>query len=140
MPFEPGQQMNDALKKYGGRVKSCMEEIVKIGNVLEDASAMASQIPEATDPIYQLRALGLLANSFLASENTGTTNELMLARWYINEVYLRIGDIRNALEKGDGKEAKSCYGYLKKAMNSYLSLMNRVVTSKVGDQFSYVSG
>lgn len=133
MPFAPSKQRYEAMKKYGGRVQIAMDEIVKIGG-----ASSAADIPEATDPIYQLRALGLLANSFLASENTGTTNELMLARWYINEIYLRIGDTRNELAKGDTNEAKACYGYVKKAMNSYLSLMNRVITSKVGDRFGYV--
>lgn len=133
VPFVPSQQRYEALKKYGDRIRSASEEILKIGS-----ATTAADIPEATDAIYQLRALGLLANSFLASENTGTTNELMLARWYINEVYLRIGDMRSALEKGEVNEAKSCFGFIKKAMNSYLTLMNRVVTSKVGDQFSYI--
>mmetsp|Transcript_43854 Transcript_43854/g.92231 ORF Transcript_43854/g.92231 Transcript_43854/m.92231 type:complete len:309 (+) Transcript_43854:258-1184(+) len=133
MPFVLSQQRYDALKKYGSRVKSSMEIIEKIGNV-----ESLSDVPERTDPMYQLRALGLLANSFLASENTGTTNELMLARWYVNEIYLRIGDYRDALSRGDTNEAKSCYTYLIKAMNSYLSLLNRSITSKVGDQFSYI--
>ncbi|KAL3789168.1 hypothetical protein HJC23_012257 [Cyclotella cryptica] len=133
MPFVPSQQRYEALKKYGGRVKIATDEVAKIGN-----ADSATEIPEASDPVYQLRALGLLANAFLASENTGTTNELMLARWYINEVYLRIGDMRAALEKGDRSEAKLCHDYTKKAMNSYLSLMNRVITSKVGEPFGFV--
>lgn len=133
MPFAPSQQRYEALKKYGGRIKSASEELGKIGS-----ATSSSDIPDASDPIYQLRALGLLANSFLATENTGTTNELMLARWYINEVYLRIGDMKTALNKGDANEAEACYGYVKKAMNSYLTLMNRVITSKVGDAFGYI--
>ncbi|KAL7466116.1 hypothetical protein ACHAXS_006411 [Conticribra weissflogii] len=137
VPFSPSQQRYDALKKYGGRVKSSVQGIVDIGSVLDNGGS-ASQIADANDSSYNLRALGLLANSFLASENTGTTNELMLARWYINEMYLRIGDVRDALEKGNSSEAKDCYSYLKKAMNSYLSLMNRVITSKVGDKFEYL--
>ena len=137
MPFSPSQQRYDALKKYGARANSSAGEIAKLGAALE-GDVSASQIAGADDPSYGLRALGLLANSFLASENTGVSNELMLARWYINEMYLRIGDIRNALEKGDSSEAKTCYGYLKKAMNSYLTLMNRVITSKVGDKFGYL--
>ena len=52
--------------------------------------------------------------------------------------YLRIGDMKTALNNGDANEAKACYGYVKKAMNSYLTLMNRVVTSKVGDSFGYI--
>ncbi len=133
MPFTPSQQRYDALKKYGARIQSAVGTIQQIGG-----ATSSSGVPEQTDPIYQLRPLGLLANNFLASENTGTTNELMLARWYINEMYLRIGDYRNALEKGDGKEAKSCYGYLVKATNSYLTLLNRSITSKVGDPFGYI--
>ncbi|KAL7506627.1 hypothetical protein ACHAXN_003878 [Cyclotella atomus] len=133
MPFAPSQQRYDALKKYGSRIKIAADEIVKIGSAESSAD-----IPDATDPVYQLRAFGLLANSFLATENTGTTNELMLARWYINEIYLRIGDTKSALEKGDAKEAKACYGYTKKSLNSYLTLLNRVITSKVGDPFGYI--
>lgn len=138
MPFVLSQQRYDALKKYGGRVATALETITQIGDAPENISASNDDVPDKTDPVYQLRALGLLANSFLASENTGTTNELMLARWYINEMYLRIGDYKNALEKGDVEDAKACYGYLVKAMNSYLTLMNRQITSKVGDPFGYL--
>jgi hypothetical protein len=133
MPFVPSQQRYDAFKKFNGRVKTSVEQIVKIGS-----ASSSTDVPDSDDPAYQLRALGLLANSFLASENTGTTNELMLARWYINEMYLRIGDYKSALQKGDEKEAKACYGCLNKAMNSYLTLINRSISSKVGDQFSYL--
>jgi len=133
MPFVLSQQRYDALKKYGTRVTTAMETFTQIGS-----ASSASDVPQHDDPVYQLRALGLLANSFLASENTGMTNELMLERWYINEMYLRIGDYRSALEKGDAKEAKVSYGCLGKAMNSYLSLLNRQITSKVGDKYSYL--
>lgn len=133
MPFVLSQQRYDALKKYGPRVTTALESFAKIGS-----ASSASDVPERDDTMYELRALGLLANSFLASENTGMTNELMLQRWYINEMYLRIGDYRNALEKGDAKEAKVSYECLGKAMNSYLSLLNRQITSKVGDKFGYL--
>ena len=75
---------------------------------------------------------GLMANGFLASENTGTTNELLLARWYINEISLDIDDIKNASSKED---ASAAYKAATKAVNSYLALLNRVMTSKVGDKF-----
>lgn len=133
MPFVLSQQRYDNLKKYGARITSSMEQIVTIGS----ASSL-SDVPEQIDPVYQIRAMGLLANNFFASENTGTTNELMLARWYINEMYLRIGDYRVALEKGDASGAKVAYGCLIKACNSYLTLLNRSITSKVGDPFSYL--
>jgi hypothetical protein len=134
IPFVPSQRRYDALKKYGPKVKQAVDAIVRIGS----SSTTADNVPERTDPSYQLRSLGLIADSFLASDNTGTTNELMLARWYINEMYLRIGDYRDALVRGDAKEAKGCYDCLTKAMNSYLSLLNRSITIKVGDQFGYI--
>ena len=74
--------------------------------------------------------MGLLANSFMASENTGATNELFLARWYINEIYLQLQDAQSA---SSADEAAKYYGYAKKATNSYLGLLNRVITSKIGD-------
>jgi len=92
MPFVPSQQRYDAFKKFNGRVKTSVDQILKIGS-----ASSSPDVPDSDDAAYQLRALGLLANSFLASENTGTTNELMLARWYINEMYLRIGDYKSAL-------------------------------------------
>lgn len=135
MPFVPVQQRYDALKKYGARISASRDVVARVGkaNTVDD-------VPERTDPIYQLRALGLLANSFFATENTGTTNELMLARWYINEMYLRIGDYRDALSRGGGDtaDARACYDCLRKATNSYLSLLNRSISSKVGDQFGYL--
>lgn len=133
IPFVPSQRRYDALKKYGPKVKKSVDAIVRIGS-----SSSTLNVPERTDPSYQLRSLGLIADSFLASDNTGTTNELMLARWYINEMYLRIGDYRDSLVRGDAIEAKACYDYLTKAMNSYLSLLNRSITSKVGEQFGYI--
>ena len=97
MPFVPSQQRYDALKKYGHRIVAARDAVSRIGT-----ATTPDDVPERDDPAYQLRALGLLANSFLATENTGTTNELMLARWYVNEMYLRIGDYRDALSGGGG--------------------------------------
>ena len=73
-----------------------------------------------------------MANGFLASENTGATNELLLARWYINEIYLDIGDIRAATSEADALKSLDA---AKKSINSYYGLLNRVITSKVGDPF-----
>jgi hypothetical protein len=76
-----------------------------------------------------------MANGFLASENTGTTNELLLARWYINEISLDIDDIKSAASKED---ALKSYNAAIKALNSYLGLLNRVITTKVGDKWDLV--
>jgi hypothetical protein len=133
MPFVPNQQRYDAYKKYGNRIVDMRDAIIRIGT-----STSANDVPDANDPTYHLRALGLFANAMMATENTGTTNELLLARWYINEMYLRIGDYRDALSGGEMDVAGERYGILVRATNSYLSLMNRSISSKVGDRFGYI--
>ena len=74
--------------------------------------------------------MGLLDNSLLASENTGATNELFLARWYVNEIALQLADAKKA---SNAEEAARCFKVAKKATNSHLGLMNRVINTKVGD-------
>jgi len=129
MPFVLSQQRYDSLKKYGDRIKK--------GLIMVDSLPTLDDIPDPTTlDVYQLRPMGLLANGFLASENTGTTNELFLARYYINEVYLDISDMRNA---SSDSEKKKAWVSAKKALNSYLGMLNRVITAKVGDKFELLS-
>lgn len=122
MPFVRVQQRYDALQKYGTRVQRGLEQLE---NILDQ-----NVILEVDHPIYTLRPLGLLANSFCASENTGTTNELFLARYNVNEIYLGINDIRT-----NPDHAKQAHQTCLKAANSYLNMMNRVIAPKVGEPF-----
>ncbi len=126
MPFVRVQQRYDALQKYGTRVQRGLEQVE---NLLSTKNTEGTVL-EADHPVYALRALGLLANSFCASENTGTTNELLLARYYVNEIYLGINDIRMNPDR-----AKQAHRSCLKAANSYLNMMNRVITPKVGEPF-----
>lgn len=133
MPFAPSQQRYDAMKKYRERVQRGVDLIVGLGDVISKGDY--ASIPDSTAAEYSIRPMGLLANNFLASENTGTTNELLLARWYINEINLDIDDIKNAPSK---EEAAKFHLAALKALNSYLGMLNRVITSKVGDKFDLV--
>jgi len=101
MPFTPSQQRYDAMKKYRDRVLRGVGLIADMRGTIEGGE-MDSLLP-ADAPEYSIRPMGLLANALLASENTGTTNELLLARWYINEVYLDLQDVVN--EAGSSKDA-----------------------------------
>ena len=134
MPFTPSQQRYDTMKKYRERVQRGINLIADIGEAVRNGNY--ASIQDGTAPEYSIRPMGLLANGFLASENTGTTNELLLSRWYINEMYLDINDIKGASSK---EEAMKSYDALTKALNSYLGLLNRVITSKVGDKFELVN-
>ncbi len=128
MPFTKSQQRYDALKKYQERVSTGVQTIQSLQNAQDVAD------PTATD-VYYLRPIGLLANGMLASENTGAPNELFLARYYINEMYLLITDLKQAT---DPSQRQKIYSILTKAVNSYLTLMNRVITPKVGEKFQYI--
>ena len=136
MPFTPSQQRYDALKKYGERVKSGAKVIDGLGDVIKSGGVYSNVVADPSDSVYALRPMGLLANNFMATENSGTTNELLLARWYVNEMYLRVGDIRGAKNEADALQA---YVAAKKAVNSYLAMLNRVITSKVGEKFNYLT-
>ena len=135
MPFVPVQQRYDALKKYGDRVRTASRSISDLGTAIGNAGGRegrAEAVGDVSSPSYSLRAMGLMANGMIATENTGTTNELLTARWYINEAYLDLGDVRNS-DTAEG--ALRSYGSLVKAFNSYLGMMNRVIIPKVGDKF-----
>lgn len=133
MPFTPSQQRYDTMKKYRERVQRGIDLIASLGEVI--AKGDYATIADSTAPEYSIRPMGLMANNFLASENTGTTNELLLARWYINEINLDIDDIKNASSKDDA--VKSHLAAIN-ALNSFLGMLNRVITSKVGDKFDLV--
>lgn len=138
MPFTLSQQRYDTLKKYGDRVTAGIKVIDGLQDTIK-SSTSGDYKATVTDPSaseYALRPFGLMANGFLGSENTGTTNELLLSRWYINEIYLAIGDIQSASNE---KDALKSHMSAKKAVNSYLAMINRVITSKVGDKFEYLS-
>ena len=134
MPFVLSQQRYDALKKYGDRVKSSLNVLDELNGMIE--SGKYDSIDPSSDAKYGLRPMGLLCNNFMASENTGTTNELFLARWYINEIGLDVDDIKSAKSKDD---AMKSYIAAKKSANSLLAMLNRVITSKVGSKFDYLT-
>jgi hypothetical protein len=133
MPFTPAQQRYDTLKKYGDRVQRGVDLVVGLEDTINQGEY--SSVPDGSAPEFSIRPMGLLANGFLASENTGSTNELFLARWYINEVFLDINDIQLAPSK---EAAVKSHSAAKRALNSYLTLINRVISSKVGEPFAYI--
>lgn len=129
MPFTPSQQRYDTMKKYRERVQRGIDRLASIREEIKDGGY--ANILDGSAPEYYIRPMGLMANGFLASENTGTTNELLLARWYINEISLDIDDMKNASSMD---EALFAYEAAVKALNSYLGMLNRVITPKVGDK------
>lgn len=173
MPYTKIQQRYDALHKYRYRVVRGIQSIQSLANYNPTTTTTATtsisandfQIttdripdPKLLEDVYALRPMGLLANNLLASENTGMTNELLLAHYYINEIFLLLGDLQQqqkdnamtttiitnndsnqrSMDNSSPQQQKQIYIALTKAVNSYLTLMNRVITEKVGEKFAYI--
>lgn len=137
MPFTLTQQRYDTLKKYGNRLQSGFASLQSINDSLQkdDDDAIVNQVTTMIkEDAFNFRPMGLVANGFLASENTGTTNELLLSRWYINEMYLQVNDIAT----DESSKRQGHYQAAIKAANSYIQLMNRVITPKVGEKLPFL--
>mmetsp|Transcript_10177 Transcript_10177/g.31388 ORF Transcript_10177/g.31388 Transcript_10177/m.31388 type:complete len:236 (+) Transcript_10177:386-1093(+) len=133
VPFTRVQQRYEAYGKYGARVLSGVEAFKSLRGAID---AGAWSVAADDDAKYALRAMGLLANGLMASENAGPGNVLFLTRWYVNEVALDIGDIAKATDKA---EAKRSWERGRKALNSALVVINKEINPKVGEPFALVN-
>ena len=71
MPFTKSQQRYDVLKKYRERIVGALQ-------LLQSLPKTASEVadPKTKEDVYQLRAMGLLANGLLASDNPLANNPM----------------------------------------------------------------
>ena len=148
MPFTKSQQRYDALKKYRERITSALQLLQSLPKTTTSTTTTNMADPKGKEDVYQLRAMGLLANGLLASDNNGLPNEVFVARYYINEIYLRLdelyttsrssGSSSSGTNDDENSQQRLIYQCIEKATNSYLTLMNRAITPKVGEPFPYV--
>ena len=120
VPFTRVQQRYEAYGKYAARVLAGVEAFRALKGAVDNGSwaTVASD-----DTKYNLRAMGLLANGLMASENNGPGNVLFLTRWYVNECALDIGDVAKAADKG---QAAAAWERGRKAINSALIVLTCV--------------
>ena len=124
------QQRYEQYSKYATRVQAGIDAFAAVEGQIK-AGDWAKV--DATSPAFALRTLGLLANGLMASENTSPANVVFLTRWYINEVYLDLGDVAKAKDK---KDALASWARGKGALNSALIILNKEISPKVGAQFA----
>mmetsp|Transcript_9174 Transcript_9174/g.13471 ORF Transcript_9174/g.13471 Transcript_9174/m.13471 type:complete len:130 (+) Transcript_9174:1-390(+) len=78
----------------------------------------------------------LLSTSLLTSPSyTGPPFELLIARFYVNELHFATKEITNALLASDLDRAIAAWEYGKDSWNSYFTVVNRAIVPKVGGQF-----
>ena len=86
-----------------------------------------------------LRKMVLLASAMLTSPNyTGPPFELLIARFYVNEVSFALDEIEEAIENYDLKRALDAWAFGRDSFNSYFTVINRAIVPKVGDKFIYI--
>ena len=78
----------------------------------------------------------LFATGMLTSPNySGPPKELLVARFYVNEVAFSVEELRSAVMSKDSKRAKAAWEFGKDSWNSYFTVVNKNIVPKVGDKF-----
>ena len=83
--------------------------------------------------------MALLGTALLTTPNySGPPKELMVARFYVNEVDFALNEVASALDVRDLRRAKAAWEFGRDSWNSYFVLVNRAIVPKVGDKFGLI--
>ena len=137
------KQRAPAYSKYGYTIADGAREYEQLGKILRDtnpswgdALALIRKDLGAATVDAELKMI-LLATALLVSPNFPTPNkELLVARFYANEVHYAHDKLRESIEARNREQALLAWEFGKDAWNSYFQVVNRSINSKVGDQFS----
>ena len=76
----------------------------------------------------------------LTSPNfSGPNRELLVSRYYINECAYATKELARAIDDRDTATALGLWEFGKDSWNSYLSIVNRSISPKVGDKVEMIS-
>ena len=105
------------------------------------ASTYVVTPPQTTPPppIDALLKMALFASSMLTSPNySGPSRELLVARFYVNEVSYAMEEISAAIDARDAQRALAAWDFGKDSWNSYFQIVNDKISPKVGDKFDLI--
>jgi hypothetical protein len=89
--------------------------------------------------VDSLLKMALFATQMLTSPNfTGPNRELLVSRYYINECAYALDGLAKSIDERDVATSLALWEFGKDSFNSYLSILNRSISSKVGDKFDLV--
>ena len=101
------------------------------------------RIPSSNVPppaIDALLKMVLMGTSMLTTPNySGPPKELLVARFYVNELNYAMSQMLIAIESRDIKQAIASWEFGRDSWNSYFVLINRSIVPKVGEPFIYIS-
>lgn len=139
------QQRIPAYSKYAFLIQLGAKDFRRLGTALAAAdwdmaemllSPATSVPPPAIDALLKMI---LFASSMLTSPNySGPNRELLVARFYVNECGFATKEIAAAVEARDLDRARAAWDFGRDSWNSYLTIVNRQITPKVGDKLEFI--
>lgn len=142
------KQRSAAYNKYASSIAAGAQQFGTLQALLQSSSWSQAETllrtPNAAPPPPPVDAelkMVLLATALLTSPNFPLpSTELLVARYYVNEVHFSHQEILAAIEERDQRRALAAWEYGKDAWNSYFASIDRqIVVEKVGDKFVGVS-
>jgi hypothetical protein len=148
------KQRIPAYSKYGFNIRLGAKEYELLGKELNKAAATNSETAWATaasylttlpaspppPPVDALLKMVLFASSMLSSPNySGISRELLVARFYVNEVSFATKEMAAAIDARDSKRALAAWDFGKDSWNSYYQIVNGKISPKVGDAFELIA-
>jgi hypothetical protein len=156
------KQRIPAYTKYASSISYGADQYRKLGMVLAKLPSSSSSLSvggpyaavwseaasylEREDKIYppgiidaELKML-LFATAMLTSPNfPGPSKELLISRYYVNELHFANGETLTALYEQDAIRAQAAYAYGRDCWNSYYQTIDRQIVPKVGEKFTPIS-
>ena len=147
------KQRQPAYSKYAFSINLGRREYEQLGQVLRQAaklgpdSAAWAEAAVLVDPgsgrdrlpspaVDAMLKMVLFATAMLTSPNySGPSREMLVSRFYVNEAFYAIKEIRAAIEARDASRALAAWDFGKDSFNSYFAILNRSIVEKVGDKF-----
>jgi hypothetical protein len=140
------KQRGPAYTKYAYTIAQGAKEYQELGRLVRQAT------PNWEEAINLLRLdmgaaavdaelkLVLLATALTTSPNFPIpSRELLVARYYSNEVHYAQQNLRAALEARNPEQALATWEYGRDSWNSYFQVINRSISAKVGDKFALIA-
>jgi hypothetical protein len=107
------------------------------------AASFITTLPQTPPPppVDALLKMVLFASGMLTSPTySGISRELLVARFYVNEVSFALKEIAAAVEARDAPRALAAWDFGRDSWNSYYQIVNEKVSPKVGEKFDFFEG
>lgn len=144
------KQRIPAYGKYAFSIDLGATEFSKLGKILRSPDPNWNEATKLVDAGFETRMpaptvdallkMALFATQMLTSPNfSGPNRELLVSRYYVNECAFATRELARAIEERDAATASGLWEFGKDSWNSYLSIVNRSISPKVGDKFEMIA-